>query len=942
MSNNNLFRNAWFDGENVTQAELDLEQTAWHDTIANSIGVMSGSGVELEYAIPRVLLDTDNVPSSVTTLINTNNFDGTPIFQNDISGLPIYSQPSDSTNGDFLDVTISGSSLVGSLSLKVYIFGLTFGGAFSYEVLTFTRNESQITRQYFTNIMAIMTQNFLGNSNTAVDGYGCRSVGGRLVITEAVPMTVVRDPIMVQQIVEPNLDFVNFIPAVVSNTLEDLLIEIAAVQDRNFADLGIVTSAPTTPVQWQFSPNYGLMLGQKFPANTNNLQKISMLLSVAQNPLAIPGHQYDWSGSIVLGVRALQTSVSCPTDTVPSSAIEFDPQPSELASVSFSQSDLANLGVVLDSIPQVVDFVFTQSVLANPAVTPEIVAGKYYIFTLSRTGNTSTGTIVTPVASVQDSSTYMSVFANNVWTDTPMNSLWFKIYTNAVRVTNGTAVDGGIQVTSQKTVQNNLGVTVPNIDGHHSLIDVASTTQNYVILQSSQSFSDQIPSPITGTPTFSEVSDVPDISVVNTDTLDTLLGSGAKTIVLGAAIDNNPVGNVAITGNTNFPGLVGKNTFTIINPSSDFIVNNVVGSVLVPDIGTPGLQYRIIASQLFTDAYGDVNGDGEINGQDVLLATSLDGYSLSLDGVGSPVIPSATQVAAVESGAITMPELIRCAVAGNNVISVNDASDIQQFISNNTAFVVGSSFRRLVLTVESLVNPLSISANMIGDNPLFNIVPFSPIGYRVELVVLWEPENIVITDLRRYVPITFTEISNADLTGAVPNGGSNTEFVPGNLLVGGQILNVNKTPYNLDYEVATIVINLPAGSTQGSLDVFNNFVKGKMKFSDGTVVSTGALQSNQVFVSAAIQSFVKNFPPGTYGLADDYNDGYFSTNETVAVLYTQAAGLLRVRANNITLDSSVPELSTKIILTVYLKKAGFKNAEQDISPAEVTNLITPI
>ena len=320
---------------------------------------------------------------------------------------------------------------------------------------------------------------------------------------------------------------------------------------------------------------------------------------------------------------------------------------------------------------------------------------------------------------------------------------------------------------------------------------------------------------------------------------------------------------------------------------------------------------------------------------------ALDGYSLNLS-VGS--VSSATQVAAIENGLVNMPELIRCAVDGlgltGGITSGNsgDAFLIQEFIGIGTAFPVGSSFKRLVLTVESLSNPLTTTANMIGDNSYFNTASLSPVGYKVNVIDIWRPENIIIQDLRRYIPVTITEISSADLTAVIPTGGSNTTLVPGNLLIGGNVFGTNGLPYAFDLEVSTIVINLSAGSTQGLVDVFNNYVRGVLKFSDGTYVETGALESNQVFISAAIQSITKDFAPGTYGDGYDFNDGYFTANETISILYTQSSGLLRIRAANIQNYASVPELSTKIVLTVYLKKAGFKNKEQNIDATTLSSL----
>ena len=79
-----LPRNNFFDGQEVSETDLDIEQTAWHDTVASNADFMIGSGVEQEFAVQRVLFDSDNIPDSIQTLIDTENFDGEPIFEYDL------------------------------------------------------------------------------------------------------------------------------------------------------------------------------------------------------------------------------------------------------------------------------------------------------------------------------------------------------------------------------------------------------------------------------------------------------------------------------------------------------------------------------------------------------------------------------------------------------------------------------------------------------------------------------------------------------------------------------------------------------------------------------------------------------------------------------------------------------------------------------------------
>ena len=790
-----------------------------------------------------------------------------------------------------------------------------------------------------------MTQDFRGNQNTIIDGVACRNNGGTLVISESLPMAVARDTIMAEQSIEPNMDYVDFKPATLFKTLDILLDDISDFAGLNKDDLNINVTSTTTRT---LPPDQtGLIIGEKFLATTDNIQKISILLAVEKRTLVAAGEEFNWSGDIVVGVRKLQTTTACPTDIVPNTAIEFDPEPAPIAEVSFNKDGLEELGIVLDDTAQIVDFVFTQSTLANPNIEPSITPGNYYIVTIRRTGNVSVGTIILQEAANTTSSDdtdekLMSVFSNNIWTDVPESDLWFQVHTNAIRVVDGTACDNGFQITIPK-VQKNAVTTIEEsfIEGNYSLLDTSITGENYVIIQKANLYSDSESHPVTGNPVFSRLADSPDVSIISESTLTTLLDAGNETIVLGVVTDTNPVDNPTITGTILYPGLAGTNTFTILSPSADILTNNLVGSILIPNTIFPSLKYRIIQVDIYTDAYGDINNDGEIDSSDVSRAQELgnivsgDGYAKNLQD-GS--VPYSIQKEALDSGLITMEEIIRADVNGDGIVSIIDANLIQQHIAIGTSFSVGSEFTRVVLTVENLTNPLTTSADILGSDSSFSAVPFTQLDFQINFIQRWNKEDITITDLRRYIPKTFTSILSDDITADTKSGGENTLFVPNDLLLGGSLLNTDGTDLAIDLEVNNIVIELPDGSTQGEIDVFNAFIKGKMVFFDNSYVTSSALDDNQVRIATSVQSFVKD----TDGYDYQSDDGYTLIDETVAVLYTQSSGILRIRANNIVNTSGRPELRTKILLTVFLKKAGFKNTEITVSDTEVEDLLVSL
>jgi len=217
-------------------------------------------------------------------------------------------------------------------------------------------------------------------------------------------------------------------------------------------------------------------------------------------------------------------------------------------------------------------------------------------------------------------------------------------------------------------------------------------------------------------------------------------------------------------------------------------------------------------------------------------------------------------------------------------------------------------------------------------------VPFTSINYRIDYIPTWEDYNLTLIDLRRFTPKTFTEFESTDITGTPRNGGKNTFFIPEDVLIGGDILNPNGTFYPVDLEINTIVIDLPEGSTDGEVDIFTNFVKNTMYFADGTLVGSIALTNNQVRATTSIKSFVKDLDGYDYSSVDSYPP----IDEVVGILYMQSSGVLRIRAANIRNIATRSEFRTKIIVTVYLKKAGFKNTEQQVSATTLSGLLTSI
>jgi hypothetical protein len=235
-----------------------------------------------------------------------------------------------------------------------------------------------------------------------------------------------------------------------------------------------------------------------------------------------------------------------------------------------------------------------------------------------------------------------------------------------------------------------------------------------------------------------------------------------------------------------------------------------------------------------------------------------------------------------------------------------------------------------------------------AENARYETVPVSGIPWEISYFATWIPDRIVIGDLRRDMPTTFT----VPVSDEHPKG-SNDFYVPENLLVQDLILNPDGTPYSVDTEFAQLSLEIPLTDSYGNLLfidgyvgilLFDTFVSealdGKttkgfnaLKYSDGTYVQTADFAANRVKISVAIQSLVSEHKVPFFGKIDDILGLYYDTTTSLMVLYVDYTLDARTQL------SILSSLSTKLLISVYLKKAGFANPDQFIPATTMRNLL---
>jgi len=975
--------NRWYDGQKADQVDMTVEQNKHLTTDAAIIQNHFGSGVLLHAPTQNKIFDTEDLFADQAALIISNDFDGT--------GLRPLNQPLDSTLGnqlevELLDSDIRGASGVGGrLSTKVLIIGLDFQGNLQLDRFYFYRKEKQATKKHYTKVLGVFFNDFLGNNNCS------RTLNGRIIIREVKSYQLTRDAIMIAQDVEPDIFFRDFKCASAGLTLHQT-IQIGIGAEYNVDSLYI----NTTP-QRELELGIGdvvTRISEKFIAKTNNIQKITILLGVRRDDAVDISNRYDWGGELIVSFYELQSSVSCPTDIVPELAIEFDPNPDPIIQFSIDQDDLRDLGYVLSDVLQPIDLVFNNSILGDSNNTV-LIPGKHYAMSIGRAGDASVGTIFTGVGNSKSTDDRLSVFTGN-WTDNPNEDLWYQVWSNTAKVADGLGYDNGNGIEITKTELNNLGAVIDYVEDQVPFANTGQNILNIAIVEAITEQSKQEQDERTGNPVYARQKFEPNISFVTESGLATLRLTG-EPVILGCARDTNPKSNQNISGIQPYIGLSNGNTFTILNPDADLLTQQLLGSALIPNDDCQAIEYKIVDVKLCTDGYGDINGDGIVDALDVFRVSQLVGESLYLQTTQQKILNG--DISTLEliradvngDGYITSEDV--------NIITAFAAKSISTFpvgdtyrrldikVQNQTGrfdswYDCCDGYIRLdgynIVNIDDLN---SYEYKYYGWNGLpdisledviFTTTPFNPVPFRIRASAYWKDFLVQFRSEAREVPAVFSytetdeSLINNDgncgtsedsicnemfVLGGVCNPGKNDFYIPNNLILNnGQIITKNGSLHKQDFEVHLITLEIPNSIDfvlhRGILDVFNKLVVDSgdgytvagysaARFADCSTVGPEALVSNQIRFGVSIQSITPNFDGEDPGLGF----GVVS-NDILAISIDQNTGIMYISMKDVDNNVIYPEISTKILISIYLKKAGWNNNVIHIAPSQFAGLLS--
>ena len=607
-------QNIWFDSQQVDNTDLSLEQNYNSSITSSIISNHIGEGVLPEVLIEKIIFNS----------ILVSGF---------LDGKPIYSQhqPSDNNFGNQLQINLTGSIASVRRSVKIAIIGLDFENNLQYETFYFKTNESQITKKHFTKVLTLLFNDFIGNPNLSMN------LGGKVTITEARPLALSRDAIMSAQDVEPNLFFRDFFFDGFSS-LQPML--QSALPLYNVDTLNIFTSERENKIL--LNSDVTTQIGQKFIATTNNIQKITFLLSV-QNAVVNSENDLAWNGDLVANIYPLQSGIISSSDIAPELPIDFSPSNIPIAQISYNYFTLQADGILLDSVPQPVDFIFSNSLSASGNT---LIPGNYYTVTLKRSGAANKCDILIASGNNTVKNSRVTTFSGALWVDLPDEDLWFQIWTDSAKISDGQAYDAGHGVTVEKTsIDQESRATIdyclenlPFTGNEVYRAVISATTGKYA----------PVPDPRTGQPVLSRQQFVPSVSLLNNIDVSNLSNT-SEPLMVGAIADKNKkffdslytqiaskLHSATLINNELFIKIIDDATDigrydTSVTALSSYLLNgDFVGAKLYPNNQNFSDYYRIADATLCSMMLGDVDGDGIVTIEDLKLLQTLIGYDLNI------------------------------------------------------------------------------------------------------------------------------------------------------------------------------------------------------------------------------------------------------------------------------------------------------------------------
>lgn len=838
-SRENLPRVNFFDGQRVTESDLDTEQIHHRNLASNIILDFHQNGVVRDSIFEsKILFDTSS-PSKYSDKINDSeakiglgNFDGTAIY--------FDTQPSDTVYGNRIEITASDLNIGGRLHAKVLILGLRYSslknqGELITELVEFDSNKTKVTSNYFTKVISVFFNNFSGGTGkteylTVKDSINTKGSSGKFVFRESEPLKVFPKTDTYSQVESPNYGLASFITSSTSLSLKEEILQ-ALGTSYSFNELYFELSSSRNLL---FKPNSDqtIQYGQKFLSKTNNVQKIDLLFYVERDDSAPIGSEYDFSGEIVVSVHKLLDNISCITDPNPENLLDFDPELSPLIEVSYSMEDLEDMGIKLNENPQIVSIDLATTLIANPNIDPSLEEDKFYAVLISRRGNNSVGTLGIPAgwykpSRKQDNGQDLNPEErfgrqnsrlieydpeNSSFVDYPDLSMWIVIHSDAIEITDGQAyTTDGFPISVPKTVEYVGSTRIPFYLRNIPLSTVIEGDPNYVVLYREDDFVDPSTHPRTGNFVYTKIKDAPSIGVLTQSELDAEISDFP--LILSRVTDTNVRAAQDILGSADKPGLLGRDFALFINPSNELLESNLLGRVFYPDLDCEcNSRYKITKVECDVLKLGDLNNDDAYTLDDIDLLLGLVGNTLGAQTTDRRIL----------GGEISLVDFIQSDLNNDGTVDGEDIELLEDAIDGYVNFESEASIRILKVSLENILDennfPIIFDSSLNSSTALTastdaatNLVTFNVlteqeglafrIGDKVTISAASSDAGIYFVSSKQFDPDLLQVVLGVeDSSGGTPsfNGSSSFDLVVTSgtsTNVFANNLNLLKTPY---------------------------------------------------------------------------------------------------------------------------------------------------
>ena len=219
-------------------------------------------------------------------------------------------------------------------------------------------------------------------------------------------------------------------------------------------------------------------------------------------------------------------------------------------------------------------------------------------------------------------------------------------------------------------------------------IDLASINEkNIVCVSGSNNFTDPDVHPRTGNFVYTRIENFPQILVYKES--DTTFDE-ESCVTIGTVNDTTPRNSETLSFTSDKPGLINRDFFYIVNPSSQILSKNLLGRKFTIDERF-SFEYLINKVEILDLKYGDIDNSHMFTSSDLNYILSISGNSIT----------STETQRAIFGGSIDIIDYIKSDLNGDGIVDGEDITLMEDALNNRVNFPAGKNLTVLKVNFES-------------------------------------------------------------------------------------------------------------------------------------------------------------------------------------------------------------------------------------------------